>query len=527
MGEKEEKVLSIIIPAYNAMPHLSVALDSILDQSYPLEGVEVIVVDDGSTDDTLLAAEKYQALYPDLFSVIALPEASGTPAKPRNVALDQAKGRYVFFLDADDWLAPRAVELMIDHAEEWESDVLLVKLVGEGGRDVPQSMFFANQPSVDVFASNVMWTFGPMKLFRRNLLVQNHIYFPSYMPEDISFTLKAYLAAETVSVASDYGYYHYLLYDTDQQCSFSTWENLESNYRAMVDAFTIVSTLMFQENDPIILLRRLFQRDISNMLISACRQNDKGMFEKICNLVRPFYSDRVSSSMALPQRIILDCSLIKGFEPASKAAVWIQNGELDEKCFRCIDGRLAFCSAFNGFHLSVPLSDMGGAGAQVNSVELQPDGCSLLVKGTISAPYWILTENRNLALQIQEVRGHPTIELNCPIIECGVADEETKKGCREWVCSLSESHLAKLPLFSFPLRRRDFSGEKKWYVYLLIKSNGKLIKRVRVTTDWRFAESVNTPLCSLTSDWCCTVSAYQTQRGGLCLITTKHKIFRI
>ena len=506
------------------MPHLAVALDSVLSQSYSLDNIEVIVVDDGSTDDTLATAERYRSQHPGLFSVIALPEASGSPAKPRNVALERAKGKYIFFLDADDWLAQYAVELMLGHAEEWNSDVLLVRLAGEGGRDVPQSMFFANQPSVDVFESNVMWTFGPMKLFKRDLLIRNQIQFPDYMPEDIIFTLKSYLLAKTVSVASDYDYYHYLQYDTDRQCSFSTWENLESNYRALLDVFNLMSTSLFRGRDPIILLRRMFQRDICNMLSSACRQHNESMFDKICRLVRPYYSDRVASSMALPQRIILDCSFNEGFQTVRKVVSGLK-GMLESDNFNYADGFLVFCLKDNPCLSEVSLNETGGFRALVGVVKSHEADHSIMIEGVVFFPSWIPQDIYCLSLLIQEVRGYPSIILDCNVnkVEDGCTMSQ-ESDCRKWDCLLNEDHLAKTPRFCFPLRRRDFFLEKKWHLYLILKTNKGLIKRIRITTEWNFEASVQKPFHDLTSNWRNLNRVYQTQWGGFSL-TTKYARF--
>ena len=194
--------VSIVIPAHNAMPRLTRALDSLLAQTYPCERMEVLVTDDGSTDATWETLCMYQERYPALFKVERLEVASGSPAKPRNVALEKAQGKYVFFLDADDWLGSEAIERMLDHAVEWGSDVLLVKMWGENGREVPKPMFDRNQPKADIATSKICWTFAPLKLFRRDLVADMR--FPNDMPEDIPFVLEAYLRAKCISVAADY-----------------------------------------------------------------------------------------------------------------------------------------------------------------------------------------------------------------------------------------------------------------------------------------------------------------------------------
>ena len=89
-------LVSVIIPAYNARAWIRTAVGSVLDQTYP--AVEVIVADDGSTDDTLGALAGLQG------GVRSLRLANRGPAAARNAGLALARGKYIMFLDADDWI---------------------------------------------------------------------------------------------------------------------------------------------------------------------------------------------------------------------------------------------------------------------------------------------------------------------------------------------------------------------------------------------------------------------------------------
>lgn len=94
--------VSVIVPAYNAEAYVGEAVTSVLEQTY--SPVEVICVDDGSTDNTLDIFRSLEAKHPDLVRVLAGPN-SGAPAA-RNKGLAAARGEYVQFLDADDVLMP-------------------------------------------------------------------------------------------------------------------------------------------------------------------------------------------------------------------------------------------------------------------------------------------------------------------------------------------------------------------------------------------------------------------------------------
>ena len=92
--------VTILVAAYNAAPFLPKCLDSLLSQT--LEDIQVVCIDDGSTDDTPDVLQRYAAADRRI-EVIALPENHGQ-AYARNQGLLTAKGDYVCFLDSDDWL---------------------------------------------------------------------------------------------------------------------------------------------------------------------------------------------------------------------------------------------------------------------------------------------------------------------------------------------------------------------------------------------------------------------------------------
>ncbi|PAZ11825.1 glycosyl transferase [Streptomyces sp. SA15] len=200
-----DPTVSVIIAAYNAMPYLTRCITSVAEQSIGQDALQVVVVDDGSTDGTAKELDRLSGVHPGLLKVIHQ-ENSGGPSAPRNRGLDQARGEFVFFLDADDHLGPEALERMVAMAEENGTDIVLGKMVGVGGRGAPKSMFQRNQPKTDVFSSRVYWTLNPMKLFRRELLQRLGLRFPTDLKigEDQLFVGPAYFHASGISVLADY-----------------------------------------------------------------------------------------------------------------------------------------------------------------------------------------------------------------------------------------------------------------------------------------------------------------------------------
>ncbi|MGC0377319.1 glycosyltransferase family 2 protein [Streptomyces sp. SAI-229] len=200
--------VTVIIGAYEAMPYLVECLASVEAQTIGPERIEVITVDDGSTDGTGEYLEEFAARTPLPVTVVRQ-KNSGGPSGPRNVGLGKAAGRYVFFLDADDRLGPEALERMVSMADRAGTDVVLGRIEGVN-RGAPKSMWGKTLERTDVYSSNIKFTLSAQKLFRRALLDRHGMRFDEslFTGEDALFTMEAYLRADGVSVIADYTCYY-------------------------------------------------------------------------------------------------------------------------------------------------------------------------------------------------------------------------------------------------------------------------------------------------------------------------------
>ncbi|MGO1590544.1 MAG: CDP-glycerol glycerophosphotransferase family protein [Ancrocorticia sp.] len=139
MNQEEEYLfaVSVIVAAYNSEQWVGVAMDSLLHQSIGLESLQIIIVDDGSTDSTGRIADEYAERYPTNIMVIHQ-ENQGVGAA-RNAGISAAKGRYVGFLDSDDYLALDAVESVCNFFEvhDLECDLVAIPIELFGTRTGP------------------------------------------------------------------------------------------------------------------------------------------------------------------------------------------------------------------------------------------------------------------------------------------------------------------------------------------------------------------------------------------------------
>ncbi|GGJ89950.1 hypothetical protein GCM10011583_21670 [Streptomyces camponoticapitis] len=201
--------VTVVVAVYNTMPYLTECLNSLVGQTIGRERLEVVAVDDGSTDDSGAELDRFAELYPGTVKVIHQ-ENSGGPAAPSNRALEIATGRFVYFIGSDDYLGEEALERMVACADEHGSDVVIGKMVGTNGRYVRQTMYKKNDPDVSLYGSDLPFALANTKLFRRELVERYKLRFPEDLPvgSDQPFTIEACVRAARISVLGDYTYYY-------------------------------------------------------------------------------------------------------------------------------------------------------------------------------------------------------------------------------------------------------------------------------------------------------------------------------
>jgi hypothetical protein len=216
--------VTVVVAVYNTMPYLQECLDSLLAQSIGHDRMQVVAVDDGSTDGSGELLDRYADDHPDVFQVLHQAN-SGGPANPSNRALERAEGRYVYFLGADDHLGAEALERMVGYADEHDSDVVVGKMVGVNGRHVGQGLFAGgNVPDLDPYGPGLRWALANTKLFRRELLDKHHLRYREDMPfgSDQPFTIAACTQARRISVLADYTCYYAVKRDDASNMSYKT-----------------------------------------------------------------------------------------------------------------------------------------------------------------------------------------------------------------------------------------------------------------------------------------------------------------
>lgn len=209
MLDDYEYKLSVVVIVYNTEYYLEECLDSLVNQT--LDSMEIICVNDGSTDNSLNVLNRYAKKY-DNIKVIDQENAGG--ANAGNRGLKEAKGEYVTLVDSDDMVVEDAYEKMYNKAKETDSDVVCGKpniYVTGFQREVSnihnpwyKEQSINPEDFLDIFHDAYYWN----KIYRREFVEKNEIYMiPGKIYADVPLVFRAYLFANKVTIIPDVVYY--------------------------------------------------------------------------------------------------------------------------------------------------------------------------------------------------------------------------------------------------------------------------------------------------------------------------------
>lgn len=212
----KQKLVSIIVPIYNVESYLSECIESLLNQSYT--NLEIILVNDGSTDSSGELCEKYKEKDK---RICVIHKENGGLSDARNAGLLQAKGEYVIFIDSDDYVNLSMVEKLYIACQEQQADigVCYFERIYDGqkpqsinddktpqrqlyaGRDVVKKIYQGEGESIAFNAWN--------KIYKKELFLNHNILYPvGRIHEDMYTTFQLLCLAPTVVILPEALYYY-------------------------------------------------------------------------------------------------------------------------------------------------------------------------------------------------------------------------------------------------------------------------------------------------------------------------------
>ena len=202
------KKVSVIVPCYNVAVYLDKCMEHLLKQTIGIDNIEVILVDDASTDDgaTWEIIRRYEKKFPNAIIAVQL-QQNMRQGGARNIGISYASGEYLMFVDSDDWIALETIEHVYQKAKEYDADVVQYRMQDVYGNamDMPAPKDGGGSCLVEINSEeerkaflfdtqyaliNNCWR----KLYRMSMVQDNHIKFAEHlMFEEPAFTLPVLL----------------------------------------------------------------------------------------------------------------------------------------------------------------------------------------------------------------------------------------------------------------------------------------------------------------------------------------------
>ena len=223
MIEQNKKKISVIVPVYNVENYIGRCIDSLVNQT--LRDIEVVIVNDGSTDDSQKVIDEYVRKYPDKIKAYTIKNSGA--ANARNYALDKATGEYIGFVDSDDYVAKDMYEKLYNKAIEDNADIVNCGYYRETEtrcveKETVYNPEFGNSvfenPYLIVDSVPYIWN----KIFKRKIIEDNKIRFPNLkIYEDLVFTYELFVEANKISKVFEPLYFYTVTRETSLTFKFT------------------------------------------------------------------------------------------------------------------------------------------------------------------------------------------------------------------------------------------------------------------------------------------------------------------
>ncbi len=210
--KNQNELISIVIPTYNLSKHIETTILSLLNQTY--KDIEIVIIDDNSSDDTTKIITPLEKENKNI-TYIKLSKNKGV-SNARNVGLQKSSGKYILFLDADDWIESNYISIMLTEILKENSDIAIGSVKNEYNNFISSNMryFYATTMSINaeyalkLLSRSIQNNFyiTPMvgsKLFKKEFIVKNNLSFFGKNYEDDIFTFISFTMNPKIVIVSN------------------------------------------------------------------------------------------------------------------------------------------------------------------------------------------------------------------------------------------------------------------------------------------------------------------------------------
>lgn len=302
--------LSIILPIYNVEQYLSDCIDSIIN-AVGSEQLEILLINDGSTDKSGRIADYYSNKFDN---IRVYHKENGGLSDARNYGLSKAIGKYVFFLDSDDFLKPQAINRIIEVATNYNEDVIVwdASVVNETGKKNKEIDYEFSHPGIEsikpyppnefllnqLVCRNDYVTTVWLGMYKREFLIDNSLWFKKgILHEDELWTPITFLKAQNIIYLDESLYCYRIRNDSIMN---QKNKNYSRNLRDSIFIFNILpSHYDYLVNDDVLLKK--IKANNSKRYLHAIAKYDAYKYKDLCKRINKF--DLLRNSNGLKDKI--------------------------------------------------------------------------------------------------------------------------------------------------------------------------------------------------------------------------------
>ena len=232
-------LISVIVPVYNVSDYISKCLDSLINQT--LKDIEIIIVNDGSPDDSEVIIKKYMKKDK---RIRCFKKTNGGQGSARNYGIEKAKGIYITFVDSDDYISRDMLKKLYNSAIKEKSDIAICNMKEINGKQ--ENIIKLENFSTDLKKNCIISIPTPCaKIIRKEIITNNNLFFPQLRAyEDLAIVPLYYLFARRISYVNEELYY-YVIHKGSTMNQIKYNSKLEEIFPAMNNLYSELKKYSF------------------------------------------------------------------------------------------------------------------------------------------------------------------------------------------------------------------------------------------------------------------------------------------
>lgn len=286
--------ISVIIPIYNNEKFLERSVNSVINQTFGFERIELILIDDNSTDSSRKIMDTYDNLYENC-KCIYLEKNSGSPCTPRNIGIENASADFLMFIDANDTYDERICEILFNKIVESDNKIVgcQYKKLKYGEEIIKKPLFDCSEINVNILDNNILlkngvyWWMPWDKIYNKKFIIDNNICFPpDTLAEDVYFILQFSVLGEKILYLNEYCGYNWNILDEGDESSLCHTFN-ENNLLKFMEGYQLIFDLIKGKRDDS--LNILFDQFLRSLFSVFCLL-DNVVYDRKVELLDELYN---------------------------------------------------------------------------------------------------------------------------------------------------------------------------------------------------------------------------------------------